>query len=114
MNMLINETGKITNLTKKAIEYYTDQKLILPSVLENGYRDFSDSDVECLKKIAVLRKLGISTEEIKAILADETGEQLQKLSVQKEVAAQKELEKKGILDRLSRDKSCHETAERFI
>ncbi len=110
MNMLINETSKTTNLTKKAIEYYTDQKLIVPSVLENGYRDFSESDVECLKKISVLRKLGISTEEIKAILVDETGELLQNLSVQKELAAQKEQKKKGILDRLSRDKSYTDAA----
>ena len=47
--MLINEVAKLCNLTKKAVEYYTEQKLICPSILENGYRDFSKKDVEILK-----------------------------------------------------------------
>lgn|GEM_PF-844649 len=38
--MLINETSKITNLTKKAIEYYIERELIFPDLLDNGYRDF--------------------------------------------------------------------------
>jgi len=54
--MLINEVSRRTNLTKKAIEYYTEQNLITPVILDNGYRDFSEMDVECLEKVAVLRK----------------------------------------------------------
>lgn len=38
--MLINEVAKLCNLTKKAVEYYTEQGLISPNILENGYRDF--------------------------------------------------------------------------
>jgi len=52
--LLINEASKLTNLTKKAIEYYIDQKLILPSILDNGYRDFSENDIECLNKILLM------------------------------------------------------------
>lgn len=99
--MLINEASKITNLTKKAIEYYMEQKLVLPVVLDNGYRDFSENDVERLKRISVFRKLGLSTEEIKAVLADETNNTLQKISVQKELGVQREQVKKSILDKLS-------------
>ena len=33
--MKINEACKRTNLTKKAIEYYVEQGLITPQVLEN-------------------------------------------------------------------------------
>lgn len=99
--MLISEASKIANLTKKAIEYYTEQKLVLPVMLDNGYRDFSENDVERLKRISVFRKLGLNTEEIKAVLADETNNTLQKISVQKELNVQKEQVKKSILDRLS-------------
>ena len=49
--MLINEVAKLSNLTKKAVEYYTEQGLICPNILENGYRDFSEQDMEILKKI---------------------------------------------------------------
>ncbi|AKL96120.1 MerR HTH family regulatory protein [Clostridium aceticum] len=34
--MLINEISKITELTKKAIEYYVEKELISPSILEKG------------------------------------------------------------------------------
>lgn len=106
--MLINETSKITGLTKKAIEYYTEQKLIFPTVLDNGYRDFNEDDVECFKKISVLRKLDISIEEIKEVLADETCSALQKLSVKKELNMQREQIKKSILEKLSSGKNYTE------
>ncbi|WP_049887962.1 MerR family transcriptional regulator [Oceanobacillus massiliensis] len=57
--MLINEASKLTNLTKKAIEYYTKQKLVFPNILDNGYRDFSDNDIECLKKFMSFVNLGL-------------------------------------------------------
>lgn len=106
--MLINETSKITNLTKKAIGYYAEQELIFPNILDNGYRDFSDNDIECLKKIYVLRKLGLGIEEIKLVLADKTGSTLQKLSVQKELNMQREQAKKTILDKLRNGNSYAE------
>lgn len=48
--MLIHEVCKECRLTKKAVEYYTEQGLVFPSVSENGYRCFSESDIERLKK----------------------------------------------------------------
>lgn len=98
--MLINETSKVTNLTKKAIEYYIEQELVFPTILENGYREFSEEDIERLKRISIFRKLGLSIEEVKAVLADETDDTLQKLSVQKELNIQREQAKKVILDKL--------------
>lgn len=68
--MLINDASKKSKLTKKAIEYYTDQKLVFPSVLPNGYRDYSNDDLVILKKIALYRRLDLNISEIKAILYD--------------------------------------------
>lgn len=68
--MLINEACKECKLTKKAIEYYEEQGLIQPQVLKNGYRDFLDSEIEQLKKIAILRKLGLSVSNIQTVLND--------------------------------------------
>ena len=70
--MLINEVCKMCSLTKKAVEYYRQQGLIAPVARENGYRDFSDRDVMALRRIAVLRGLGLSVGEIRSILP-ETG-----------------------------------------
>lgn len=98
--MLINETSIVTNLTKKAIEYYSEQELVFPTILENGYRDFSADDIERLKKISIFRKLGLNIGEIKSVLADESDNTLQKLSVKKELSIQREKAKKVILDKL--------------
>lgn len=99
--MLINEVSKATGLSKKAIEYYTEQGLIVPDVLENGYREFGLHDVERLNKISVLRKLGIGVNEIKVVLDDETGESLRKLSFQKELGLQTQQAKLAMLKKLS-------------
>ena len=109
--MLIHKTSKRTNLTKKAIEYYIEQKLICPSILENGYRDFSEQDIESLKYIAVLRKLGVSTEEVRRILVEKEHDALQKISVQKELNIQRENAKKTILDKLCNGASYEEVNE---
>ena len=68
--MLINEVCRECNLTKKAVEYYTEQGLIRPDIAENGYRRFSDADVLKLRRIAVLRGLGFSVPEIRTSLDD--------------------------------------------
>ena len=99
--MLINDASRKTNLTKKAIEYYIEQGLISPIVLDNGYRDFSENDLDCLNKISILRKLELSTGEISAVLADESGQILKKITVEKELAVQRWQVKKAILDKLS-------------
>ena len=73
MIVLINEVCKTCALTKKAVEYYIEQGLISPCILENGYRDFSKDDVERLKKISVLRQLGLSVADIRRTLNDPGG-----------------------------------------
>ncbi|WP_313801877.1 MerR family transcriptional regulator [Cytobacillus sp.] len=97
----MSEASKLANLTKKAINYYIEQQLIFPDSLENGYRVFSVKDVERLKEISVLRKLGLSIEEIKLIFAEDTSSALQKIAVQKELSIQRDMAKKAILDKLS-------------
>ncbi len=66
--MLIKEACDRCNITKKAIEYYEAKNLITPRILDNGYRDYSESEISTLKEISVLRKCGISITDIKVIL----------------------------------------------
>ncbi len=66
--MQINEICTQTGLTKKAIEYYQSKGLVTPIAKENGYREFTDNDLEQLQTIALLRKLDLSTDEIKTVL----------------------------------------------
>lgn len=67
--MLRNEIQKKTGLTRKAIEYYEQKGLINPEKAENGYRYYSEEDLEILRKISMFRKLGIKMEEIKKLIS---------------------------------------------
>lgn len=69
--MLRNEVQNKTGLTRKAIEYYEEKGLIDPVRLENGYRDYSEKDVEILEKVSLFTKLGLSLKEIREIIFGE-------------------------------------------
>lgn len=99
--MLIHEASKITGLTKKAIEYYIDQGLIRPGISDNGYRNFTERDIELLKKIFIYRKIDLSLDEIKAVLSDGTGEMLRTISLRRELNMKRDRAKQDILERLS-------------
>lgn len=64
--MKINQVEELVGIKKKNIRFYEDQDLIHPSRnSENGYRDYSEADVETLLKIKLLRKLSVPIEEIR-------------------------------------------------
>lgn len=69
--MTINEIAKELNLTKRAIKYYEEQGLLHVSKDSNGYRNYSEQDMETLRMISVYRKLGISISDIKNLLKKE-------------------------------------------
>ena len=66
--MLINEVAKQCGITKKAVQYYVEQHIVNPYILENGYKDFTAEDVEIIKRIVLYRRLGLSIPDIKKVL----------------------------------------------
>lgn len=66
--MKINEVENRVGITKKNIRFYEEQGLIHPERnQENGYRNYSEDDVEVLLKVKLLRKLSIPIEEIRKL-----------------------------------------------
>ena len=66
--MTIKEVEEITNLPRSNIRFYEKEKLITPvRNPNNGYREYSEKDVNTIKKIAYLRTLGISVEDIRRL-----------------------------------------------
>ena len=64
--MKINEVEARVGITKKNIRFYKAQGLLSPRRnSENGYRDYGPDEVETLRRIKLLRKLGLSLEEIR-------------------------------------------------
>lgn len=69
--MTIKEVEERTGLARSNIRFYEKEKLIEPSRNEkNGYRDYSEQDIENIKKIAYLRTLEISIEDIRYIMSN--------------------------------------------
>ena len=66
--MTINEIAKELNITKRAIKFYEEKGLIKVAKDSNGYRNYSDRDVEVLQMISLYRKLGISISDIQKLL----------------------------------------------
>lgn len=70
--MTIKEAEQLTGLQRSNIRFYEKEKLIAPKRNSgNGYREYSKEDVETIKKIAYLRTLGISIEDIRKIVRKE-------------------------------------------
>lgn len=63
--MKIHEVEELVGITKKNIRFYEQEGLLTPGRKENGYRDYSQQDVEKLKKIRFLRSLSFPLEEIR-------------------------------------------------
>lgn len=100
--MRIQEACKVCNLTKKAIEYYIEQGLLCPAVMENGYRDFSQGDIERLQKIAILRGLGLAVSDIQMVLDNRGSEILRKVFHKKDVEIIALQAKQSLLEQLAR------------
>lgn len=66
--MKINEVEALVGVTKKNIRFYEAEGLLTPRRnQDNGYRNYGEPDVETLRRIKLLRKLGVPIEEIRRI-----------------------------------------------
>ena len=64
--MKINEVEAAVGVTKKNIRFYEEQGLLSPRRnSQNGYRDYGEAEVDALRRIKLLRKLGVPLEEIR-------------------------------------------------
>ena len=65
--MTIKEVEQLLEIPRATVRFYEKENLLSPSRGENGNRDYSEDDVEKLKKIIILRKIGMSVEDINDI-----------------------------------------------
>lgn len=66
------EFAKLANVTERTLRYYDKIGLLRPSsILSNGYRQYTDSDLLKLQKILSLKHLGFSIEEIFPIVLED-------------------------------------------
>ena len=88
--MKINEVEAAVGVTKKNIRFYEEEGLITPSREPgNGYRSYSQADVERLRRIKLLRKLDVPLADIREMLegrktlAEGMAQQLERLNTRR-------------------------------
>ena len=62
--MTIKEVEQILEVPRATIRFYEKEGLIDPKREGNRYRDYSEEDVEQLKRIIILRKAGLPLSDI--------------------------------------------------
>ena len=66
--MRINEVVKLTGVSARTLQYYDEIGLLIPEKLNNGYRDYSDENLDKLQKILFYRFLKFKLNDIKELL----------------------------------------------
>lgn len=122
--MQIKHVEELVGITRKNIRFYEDQGLLKPRRADNGYREYHEEDIKCLKQIKLLRRLSVPIEDIKRIFSGECSldtcldRHLEELDRQKKSLEQiQELSRRLIdshmtLDQLDED-DCLEELERL-
>ena len=67
--MTIKEMEERSGLARANIRFYEAEGLFTPERKPNGYRDYSGEDLTTLLRVRLLRALGVSLEDIKAVQA---------------------------------------------
>ena len=65
--MTSKEMEARSGVPRANIRYYEAEGLLRPARRGNGYRDYSEEDLRTLEKIKLLRRLGVSIEELRAL-----------------------------------------------
>lgn len=69
--MTIKELEQRVNMPRTNIRFYEQEGLLSPARHPNGYRDYSEADVETLEKIRLLRRLHLDLDTIRALQSGE-------------------------------------------
>lgn len=91
--MTIKEIETLSGMARANIRFYEREEFITPKRMDNGYRDYSEEDLQILLRIKLLRSLHITLDEIKALqdgskdLAETLSKQITKLDEEKQDAS---------------------------
>lgn len=65
--MTIKELETLLGMTRANIRFYEQEGFLCPQRRENNYRIYSQEDVDTLRKIKLLRQLGLPLDTIRQV-----------------------------------------------
>lgn len=88
--MKISELARMANVSKRTLHYYDEIGLLTPAHIdENGYRIYSEQNIDQLQQILFFRELQMPLKEIGQIMADPTFDAKEALYIHKQILLQK-------------------------
>lgn len=116
--MTIREIEELSCMTRANIRFYEKEGLITPERNSNGYRNYSEEDLNTLKRIRLLRTLHLSLEDIKSLSRNE--QELAGLLIRHLTNLKKEQQSLGrsveVCERLCKDQAVYSSfdAQRYL
>lgn len=112
VSMTIKEMEQELNVPRATIRYYEKENLITPKRSGNSYREYSEEDVSTLKTIIILRKIGLSIQDIQDFFEDSAS--LQELLAKNIAALEEQMkELEGAIKVCKKMQSRQETKSSF-
>lgn len=74
--MTIKQLEQELEIPRATIRFYEKENLINPKRKDNSYREYDEKDIAILKKVIILRKIGLSVADIKKVLSGECSLQI--------------------------------------
>lgn len=100
--LLINELVKLSGVSARTLRYYDEIGLLKPLMVEqNGYRQYSQPDIDRLQQILFYRALDFKLEQIKVLLEDPNFEVKEALKNQQRLLEQKRNYLDGLLQTIA-------------
>lgn len=110
----IGEVARRTGVAPRLVRYYEQQGLLTASRAANGYRTYSDQDVERIGRVASMVRAGMPTRLIKVLLDMEEADVRAQPTCPRTVAELLADELAGIEDRIACLTRSRDTVRRFL
>lgn len=79
---LIKEASEVSGVSVRTLHHYDEIGLLTPERASNGYRYYSEQDLEVLQMILSYKYLGLTLSEIKVLLSEDSDDQVTRLRQQ--------------------------------
>lgn len=99
---LIKEAAQISGVTIRTLHHYDQIGLLKTFKSDNGYRYYSDKDIEKIKIIRYYKFLGFSLEEISRIINEKDSDSISILQSQLELLADKQKKISVLMENIER------------
>lgn len=68
----VSQVAKLTKVSPRTVRFYDEKDLVKPARIdENGYRVYTEKEIEKIKLVSYLKQLSFSLKDIKLLLQDE-------------------------------------------